>query len=108
MEVVDIFHALGDPTRLEIVERLAHGKIYNISRLSKNLPISRQAIRKHIQILADAKIISLEPKGRDTEIHLLRDTLDQGKSFITHLELQWDKHLNALRDFVELGNINKK
>lgn len=101
MQVTELFRALGDPTRLEMVRRLASCERHTISTVSSKLHITRQGARKHLQILVDARVISLKRKGRDTEVLLLRDTLDQGKSFITNLELQWDKRLYALRQFVE-------
>lgn len=101
MEVVNLFRALGDPTRLEMVRRLASGEPHTISTVSSKLHITRQGARKHLQILADASVISLIPKGRDTEVRLLRDTLDQGKSFIEKLERKWDRRLEALRKVVE-------
>lgn len=101
MEVVHFFQALGDPVRLEMVRRLARGDKHTISTVSRKLNITRQGSRKHLQILADAKIISLQRKGRNTEVKLLRETLDQGKSFITQLELQWDKRLRMLQKVVE-------
>lgn len=101
MEVVDVFRALGDPIRLEMVRRLAHGAPHTISTVSSQLDITRQGARKHLQVLADAKVIELKPKGRDTEVRLLRDTLDQGKSFIEHLEQMWDVRLEKLRAILE-------
>lgn len=101
MEAVSLFNALGDPIRLEMVRRLAMGQRHTISTVSQNLRITRQGARKHLQILADAKLVELKPKGRDTEVLLLRDTLDQGKIFIEKLERQWDKRLNALRKLVQ-------
>ena len=100
MEVVDLFRALGDPIRLEMVQRLAQSEAHTITTVSKDLPITRQGARKHLQILVDARVISLSRKGRETQVTLLRDTLDQGKSFIAKLEKQWDIRLAALRDFI--------
>ena len=101
MAVAELFRALGDPTRLEMVRRLSKGTPYTISSVSSGLEISRQGARKHLQILVDAKIIKLVPKGRDTDVVLLRNTLDQGRAFIEKLELQWDQRLEALRHFVD-------
>jgi DNA-binding transcriptional ArsR family regulator len=101
MQVVDLFRALGDPTRLEMVQRLARGGNHTITSVSSNLKITRQGARKHLQILEDAKVVSLKPRGRDTEVRLLRDSLDQGRSFIANLEKKWDLRLQALRRFVE-------
>ena len=101
MEVSAVFRALGDPIRLEMVRRLASGESYTITTVSRGLDITRQGARKHLQILADARVISLLKKGRDTEVRLLRDTLDQGKAFIEELEQKWDMRLSALKKFVE-------
>lgn len=101
MAVAELFSALGDPIRLEMVQRLSQHESHTISSVSSDLNITRQGARKHLQILADAKIIRLVPKGRDTSVILLRDTLDQGRTFIAELERQWDLRLEALREFVD-------
>ena len=101
MAVAELFRALGDPTRLEMVRRLSSGTPQTISTVSNGLDITRQGARKHLQILADAKVISLEPHGRDTDVRLDRESLERGKSFIIELELRWDKRLEALRQFVD-------
>lgn len=61
MAVVELFRALGDPTRLEMVLRLSSGRSQTITSVSNGLEISRQGARKHLQILVDAKVIKLEP-----------------------------------------------
>lgn len=101
MVTAELFHALGDPTRLEIVQRLSTGASHTISTVSQGLEMSRQGIRKHLQVLAEAKIIRLEPKGRDTQVALEKQALEQAKAFIAELELQWDKRLESLRHFVD-------
>jgi len=101
MPAVELFRALGDPTRLEIVRRLSSGEAFTISKVSSGLDITRQGARKHLQILADARVITLEAKGRDTSVHLDTETLEQGKAFITELEQRWDKRLEALRRVVD-------
>ena len=101
MAVAELFRALGDSTRLEIVRRLSSGASYTLTTVSSGLDITRQGARKHLQILADAKVIRLEPRGRDTDVRLDLHTLEQGKAFIAELELRWDKRLEALRQFVD-------
>lgn len=98
---VQLFKALGDPIRIEMVRRLAEGTSHTITSLSNGLKISRQGARKHIQILVDARAIQLEQHGRETKVILLKDTLDKGKAFIEKLEKQWDMRLEALRRYVE-------
>lgn len=101
MAVTEVFRALGDPCRLEMIQRLASGDPYTINAISKGLEITRQGARKRLQILADADLITLESKGRDTSVRLNRDALEQGKAFIAELEQRWDNRLEALRQFVD-------
>lgn len=101
MAVAELFRALGDPTRLEMVSRLADGTPHTITSISSGLEMSRQGARKHLQILVNANVIILQPKGRDTDVLLDRNTLEKGKVFIAELEQQWDKRLKALREFVD-------
>ena len=101
MAVAQIFRALGDPLRLEMIRRLSDGQTYTISSVSSELGISRQGARKHLQVLLDAHLISLEPKGRDVLVQVEPTTLNQAKKFIAELELQWDHRLETLRQFVE-------
>jgi DNA-binding transcriptional ArsR family regulator len=96
-----LFKALGDPTRLEMVQRLSSGTLYTLSTISSGLPISRQGARKHLQILADARLISFKPQGRETVVSLELEELEKGKAFIVELEKRWDKRLEALRQFVD-------
>ena len=101
MAVTELFRALGDPSRLEMIQRLSSGDSYTIKSISKGLDITRQGARKHLQILADAQVITLEPKGRDTNVRLNRSALDDGRTFIAELEKRWDQRLEALRQFVD-------
>ena len=101
MAVAELFRALGDPTRLEIVRRLSTGAPYTITTVSSGLDISRQGARKHLQVLADAKLVTLETQGRDTLVQLDREQLEQVKAFIAELERRWDMRLEKLRRFVE-------
>lgn len=101
MQAADLFHALGEPTRLKMVERLSRGGSCTITSLSEGLKISRQGARKHIQILEDSNIVILVPQGRTTTVALDRHALEAGKKFIEKLELRWERRLKALRDFVD-------
>ncbi len=101
MLVAETFKALGDPIRLEMIERLSDGSRRSVGSLFDGLGLTRQGARKHLQVLADAELVTLEIKGRQTEVSLDPTTLASAKSFIAGLELQWDRRLVALRDFVE-------
>ena len=101
MAVAELFRALGDPNRLEMVKRLSSGEIYTINTVSQGLEITRQGARKHLQILVDSDLVRLKSKGRDTQVMLNKKKLDEGRAFIAELELQWDSRLAALKRVVE-------
>jgi len=100
-QMATVFNALGDPARIEMVRRLSSGQPHPISAVSSGLGITRQGARKHLQVLVDARIVSLEPKGRDVYVHLTPESLDVAKVFIAEVERRWDARLDALRRFVE-------
>ena len=97
----EIYKALGDPVRLEIVKRLASGTPYTIGELSKNLGVTRQGARKQLQVLVSAKVVNLSAKGRETEVVLDTTKLEIARQFIAKLENQWDQRLQALKSFTE-------
>jgi DNA-binding transcriptional ArsR family regulator len=98
--VAQVFHALGDPVRLEMVQRLIRQQPCTIATVSEGLGITRQGARKHLQVLVDAKLVVLQPKGREVRVHLDPDGLDPAKAFLAKLERQWDRRLEALRRFL--------
>ncbi len=102
MAVSEVFRALGDPVRLEMLQRLSRGAPSTVSNLTAGLGITRQGARKHLQTLADAGLVSLEPKGREVLVELEADALSNLQNFISALEQQWDARLEGLKRFTEL------
>jgi DNA-binding transcriptional ArsR family regulator len=101
MAVAEVFRALGDPVRLEMVQRLSKQPRQRITAVSLGLGITRQGARRHLQVLADAHLVRLEPSGRDVWVELDPATLDGAKAFIAELERQWDIRLSALKQSLE-------
>jgi DNA-binding transcriptional ArsR family regulator len=99
--LAQIFKALGDPVRLELVKRLSDGSSYTIGNLSKDLGISRQGARKQIQVLVSANIVQLRPEGREMKVSIDTSSLALARAFIAKLEQQWDERLVALKAFAE-------
>jgi DNA-binding transcriptional ArsR family regulator len=101
MVEAEIYKALGDPIRLEIVKRLSRGSPFTIGELSKNLGVSRQGARKQLQVLVSAKVVHLTSHGREIKVTLDMSTLEIARKFICKLENQWDQRLAALKKLTE-------
>jgi DNA-binding transcriptional ArsR family regulator len=95
------FKALGDPIRLEMVKRLSKVPEMVISDLVKNINLSRQGARKHLQVLADVGLVTLMTRGRETHVTLDTTSLLNARSFIDVLEVQWADRLQSLKEMVE-------
>lgn len=96
-----IYKALGDPIRLEIVNRLATKSPCTVGELSTNLGVSRQGARKQLQVLVNAEVVTLKQSGRQTDVSLNKHSLQVAREFIAQLERQWDNRLEALKEYVE-------
>ena len=64
MSPAEIFAALGDPTRLSLIARLGDGNGRSIVQLGEGLPISRQAVAKHLAVLEAAELVASQRDGR--------------------------------------------
>jgi DNA-binding transcriptional ArsR family regulator len=96
-----IFAALGDPTRLRLVTRLCQEGPLSISRLTEGVPVTRQAITKHLRALADVGLVRDHRSGREHIWELEPRPLDQARVFLDKVSARWDAALDRLRKFVE-------
>ncbi len=99
-----LFAALGDVTRLNLLQRLSQGPD-SISGLAAQLEIrpslSRQAITKHLQVLAAAGFVRGQRRGREHIWELQPKRLDEAGAHLAHIARQWDQALGRLKAFVE-------
>ena len=79
-QVDAVFSALADPTRRSVLETLSSGATVTASGLARTLPISRQAVSKHLASLRDAKLVSSERVGRETVYALRPEPLEDAAS----------------------------
>jgi DNA-binding transcriptional ArsR family regulator len=97
-----LFAALGDVTRLTLVERLsATPGEQSISRLGADLPMTRQAIRKHLTVLEEAGLVGARPSGREMLYALRREPIDRARACLDEIAGQWDTLLGRLKAQVE-------
>jgi DNA-binding transcriptional ArsR family regulator len=91
-----VFGALADPTRRALLETIARRSATTATQLAAELPISRQAVVKHLVALSDAGLLERERAGRDVRYHLTPAPLTEAVSWIAAVGGQWDARLRAL------------
>ena len=84
-----VFSALADPSRRHVMDYLAARGTATATELTGELPITRQAVAKHLATLADAGLVASERRGRETRYRL------------TVVGREWDERLGALRVHLE-------
>jgi DNA-binding transcriptional ArsR family regulator len=103
-EIGHVFAALSDPTRRWMVETLLRDGSATVPSLTASLPITRQAVAKHLSALDDAGIVERAPvRGREVPYRLRVGALDPASAWIRDAEAAWDDRLERLKDAVELG-----
>jgi DNA-binding transcriptional ArsR family regulator len=99
-----VFTALADPTRRDILAALASGGPATATDLADRLPITRQAIAKHLALLAEAGLVTAEPGERRRVRYRLRSApMQVAQQFLAALARDWDGALGALKDHLERG-----
>jgi DNA-binding transcriptional ArsR family regulator len=96
-----IFAALGDETRLWLVERLLADGPLSIARLTDGAGITRQAVTKHLQVLKEAGLARGDQRGRERVWRLEPESLEDARRYLDDISHQWDDALGRLKDFVE-------
>jgi DNA-binding transcriptional ArsR family regulator len=100
-ELAQLFAALGEPTRLGLVDRLRDGSEQSIATMATGLPISRQALTKHLKVLEAAGIANSRRLGRETVYRIDPAGLVAGERWIANVSGQWDNAIDRLKKHVE-------
>lgn len=97
----DVFHAIADPTRRKLLQLLADGE-WSVTAISKQFPISRTAVSKHLRILAEAGLVQKRKTGRETRYRLDPNPLFELKQWLSFYEQFWENKLAMLQHYVEI------
>ncbi|MEH6890030.1 metalloregulator ArsR/SmtB family transcription factor [Bacillus sp. JJ864] len=104
-ENYDVFQAIADPTRREVLRLLAEKEL-PISEITSHFPISRTAVTKHLHILSEAKLVSGKKVGREKIYQLQPEPLQELKQWLSFYEQFWNNKLSILKHVVENGENN--
>jgi len=102
----DVFQAIADPTRREIISLLARQSM-NLNAVAENFDISRPAVSKHIRILTECGLVVVRQQGRErfcrAELRKLKEVAEWTEKYREF----WTKKLDALEDFLENSKFHK-
>lgn len=96
-ELARVFFALGDETRLRLVALLCAGGVFSISQLTASTHLTRQAVTKHLQVLADAGLVQDLRIGRERLWQFDPAQLAQARRSLEAIGQQWDAALQRLK-----------
>ncbi|CUH44878.1 ArsR/SmtB family transcription factor [Ruegeria atlantica] len=99
-QIQNAFRALADPTRREIVQILASGDM-TIAQLTDQFDMTRAAVKKHLTVLSDGGLITVEARGRERINRLEPNGLAPILDWFSYFDQFWDDRLNNLKEAIE-------
>ena len=110
----DVFQAIADPTRREIINLLAHQAL-NLNSVAENFDVSRPAISKHIKILTECGLVTIRQEGRERYCEAKLQKLNEVSDWVEQYKEFWNKKLDALENYLNTlqtaktkTNVNRK
>ena len=101
VRVDEVFAALADPTRRDVLEALANRGASSASGMARILPVSRQAIAKHLQIMEEAGLVSGHKQGRELCFEVQPRALLATARWMERAALRWEQRLDRIKDIAE-------
>jgi DNA-binding transcriptional ArsR family regulator len=92
-----VFGALADPSRRHVLMTLSARPNASQHELSAELPITRQAVSKHLATLRHAGLVEAERRGRETRYRLTPEPLGRAAAWMADVGGEWDRRLAALQ-----------
>ena len=95
----DVFQAIADPTRREIINLVAYQSL-NLNAIADNFEVSRPAISNHIKILSECGIILIEQIGRERYCRIQPRNLKEVSDWIGQYESLWEKKIDSFEKYL--------
>lgn len=96
----DVFQAIADPTRREIINMIAH-RTLNLNSVAEQFHQSRPAISKHIKILTECGLISIKQVGRERHCEAQLQKLNEVSDWVEQYKKFWNTKLDALEIYLQ-------
>jgi DNA-binding transcriptional ArsR family regulator len=102
-----VFAALADPTRRDLLVKLAENSPKTATQLAQEYPITRQGILKHLNILEDAGLVAVYQHGREKRYTLTPEPLNDVDEWIKTISAKWDERLLRLKRYLENEDLDE-
>jgi DNA-binding transcriptional ArsR family regulator len=102
----DVFQAIADPTRREIINLIAH-KSLNLNAVAENFDVSRPAISKHIKILMECGLLVINQQGRERYCEARLEKLNEVSDWVEQYRKFWNAKLDALENYLHQLQANQ-
>ena len=102
-QIEEVLTALADPTRRRLLDALARHGEATATSLAETLPVTRQAIVKHLAVLARAGLVAGAREGREMRYRLRPEPLTATAAWMSRVAAQWDARLDAIKRLAENG-----
>lgn len=95
----DVFQAIADPTRREIINMIAF-KSMNVNSVSENFDVSRAAVYKHLKILTECGLVEIKQKGRERYCEAKLEKLNEVSNWVEQYKKLWTERLDSLDNYL--------
>lgn len=103
----DVFQAIADPTRREILNRIAEQPL-NLNSVAEQFDMSRQAVSLHVKILTECGLIVIRQQGRERYCEAKLDGLSEVSAWVEQFKEHWERRLDSLENYLaKIKKINR-
>jgi DNA-binding transcriptional ArsR family regulator len=103
----DVFQAIADPTRREIINMIAHQPL-NVNAVAENFAVSRTAIYKHIKMLTECGLVVITQFGRERFCEARLERLTEVIDWAEQYRKTWMERLDSLENFLDMSDSPRK
>ncbi len=107
-ELDQLFRALADTTRRDIVARLLAGEPASVTTLAQRYDMSFAAVQKHVAVLEEAGLVSKESRGRERIVRSNPERIAQARALLLQLEQLWISRFSQLDDVLATPHRTKE
>lgn len=104
----ELWSAIGEPSRRRVLDLLVSNGEVSASWLAGHVPVSRQAVSKHLVVLEETGLVSRRKQGREVLYQVEVDRLDQAARAMAALAAQWDRRLDTIKRLAEAAHADAK